>query len=188
MKKKSIIAFIVAAAVILIIGLSSLSVNKKSMEERAFIEEGEKLYNQLCISCHGENGKGEGEGNLPGTALNNQDFLSTFSDTDLYNQIKEGRDSARMPEYGSILDQSQINQLVSFIRSWQTESRVLEAPTALDGNPLNGEKLYGLYCATCHDFPPLHTLGLLYLNNWPCAADLNFHLLVNLLLYSAYPP
>lgn len=148
MEIKSLIAFIVATAVILTIVVTSLPIDKPSKEERAFIEQGEKLYNQLCLSCHGENGKGDGK--LPGTALNNQDFLNTFSDRDLYNQIKEGRVAARMPEYGSILDETQINQLVSFIRSWQTESRDLEAPTAFDGNPSNGQKLYGLYCANCH--------------------------------------
>ncbi|WP_404329244.1 c-type cytochrome [Mesobacillus maritimus] len=145
--KKTLVAFgaIVLFIIVLMIGLNF---DKPSKEEQAFIENGEKLYNQLCLACHGENGKGEGE--LPGTALNNQHFLNTYADGDLYNQIKDGRFEARMPEYGSILSETEINQLVSFIRSWQTETLKLEAPTAFDGDPLNGGKLYDLYCANCH--------------------------------------
>jgi mono/diheme cytochrome c family protein len=134
--------------ILLIILVMMLFFEIPNKEEQAFIENGERLYSQLCLACHGENGKGEGE--MPGTALNNQHFLNTYADEDIFYQIKDGRFDARMPEYGSILSETEINQLVSFIRSWQTETLTLEVPTAFDGDPLNGGKLYDLYCANCH--------------------------------------
>jgi mono/diheme cytochrome c family protein len=137
-----------AASVIFAVGLAIFVSHGPSKEERKFIEEGEKLYNQLCLACHGENGKGEGT--LAGTALNNQNYLSIYTNEDILNQIQHGRPEAMMPEYGSILEDEQISQLVSYIRSWQTKPLENQAPSALDGNPLNGQKLYNLYCANCH--------------------------------------
>lgn len=135
-------------AIMIVLIISRIIFEQSTKEERAFIEQGAKLYNQLCLNCHGENGQGEGE--LPGTNLNNRNFLNTYSNDDLYNQIMAGRVAARMPEYGSILSETEINQLVSLIRSWQTESIDLEAPTAFNGDSVNGGKLYELYCANCH--------------------------------------
>jgi len=135
-------------ALLIVLIISVLPFDHSNKEERAFIEQGEKLYSQLCLTCHGEDGKGEGE--LAGTALNNQNFLNTYSNEDIYNQIMSGRVDARMPEYGSILSETEINQLVSLIRSWQTKSLELGAPKAFGGDSANGGKLYELYCANCH--------------------------------------
>lgn len=136
--------FIAALAVI-------YGINKAFSEnkiDKVALQEGEKLYMQMCAACHGQTGKGEGA--QYGTALNDQKFLSNVSDEDLFNYVKYGRVEAFMPEYGSILKDEDINKLVLYMRYWHTEKIKLEAPKALDGNPNNGQKLYNLYCLSCH--------------------------------------
>ncbi|WP_052948882.1 c-type cytochrome [Mesobacillus campisalis] len=145
---RKIIFWLSAAGIILAVAVTAFISQMPSKEEKVYIQQGEKLYNQLCLACHGENGKGEGT--LAGTALNNQNYLSIYTNEDLSKHIEDGRPEAMMPEYGSILEKEQIGQLVSYIRSWQTKPVEMEALTAFDGDPLNGGKLFNLYCANCH--------------------------------------
>ncbi|MBM4762255.1 c-type cytochrome [Bacillus sp. B15-48] len=142
-KRISILIFLVLSLSLIILLIAPI--NRK---EQAFIDAGERLYKQTCASCHGDNGKAEGQ--FLGTALNNQLYLNTFSNEDIFLQIKEGRPEAMMPEYGSSLNEEEINQLVAFIRNWQTEKLAISAPTVFDGDSLNGKNLYSLYCANCH--------------------------------------
>lgn len=119
-----------------------------SKEEKAYVREGEKMYTQMCAACHGATGLGEGE--FPGTALNNQQFLSSVSDEDLFNYIKFGRVEAFMPEYASVLKDEDISKLAAFVRSWQKKEITFDVPDQIAGNAENGQKLYGLYCLSCH--------------------------------------
>ncbi|CAM3803579.1 c-type cytochrome [Mesobacillus zeae] len=145
--KKLAIVFTALAIIGLTVWLSPAP-DFTSKEEKAVIENGNQLYNKLCLACHGENG--EGEGKLAGTALNNQYFLSTVTNHDLENYIKTGRKEAKMPEYESVLEDKQVHDLVSFIRSWQTKTLELEAPSSIDGDRVNGKRMYNLYCMSCH--------------------------------------
>lgn len=109
---------------------------------------GEKLYLQYCLACHGETGKGEGK--RAGTAINNQHFLSSVSDEDLYNYVKFGRKDTDMHAYGTSLSDEDIHKLVVFIRHWQTEKISFEAPNVIAGDPDQGRGKYNLYCLSCH--------------------------------------
>lgn len=121
--------------------------NPKEKKDNVTIEAGEKLYMQMCASCHGDTGLGEGA--KQGTALNNQEFLNTVSDQDLYHYVKYGREGTIMPNY-EFLSDVQLNQLVAFMRDWQTEKIHFEAPETISGDIENGKKIYGLYCLSCH--------------------------------------
>jgi cytochrome c oxidase cbb3-type subunit III len=121
--------------------------NPKEKKDLVAIEAGEKLYMQMCASCHGNTGLGEGA--KQGTALNNQQFLNTVSNQDLYHYVKYGREGTIMPDYEFLSDEK-LNQLVAFMRDWQTEKINFEAPETISGNIENGEKVYGLYCLSCH--------------------------------------
>lgn len=109
---------------------------------------GEKVYNQQCLICHGETGKGEGKN--AGTAINNQHYLNTFSDKDIYNSIKFGREGTEMPAYGQSLSEKELSNVVAFIRNWQTKELEFDVPRTISGNVENGEKQYSLYCLSCH--------------------------------------
>ena len=69
---------------------------KEDTQNKDLAREGGKMYSQMCAACHGE--MGLGEGGFSGTALHNQQFLSSVSDKDLFNYIKFGRIGAYMPE------------------------------------------------------------------------------------------
>ncbi|WP_251551340.1 c-type cytochrome [Neobacillus muris] len=145
MKKLLIgIYILIMIGIVFAIGNSNLFDNENSKA----IAAGEKVYNKNCLICHGETGKGEGKN--AGTALNNQHFLNSVSDQDLYNYIKHGREGTAMPAYGPRLSDKEIKNLTVFIRNWQTEKIDLEAPKSITGSPENGEKLYSLYCLSCH--------------------------------------
>lgn len=79
--------------------------------------EGKKLFNQLCVVCHGNKGKGDG---LAGMNLNprpaNLTSSKVQSQTDgaIYWKITEGKPP--MPSYKQALTDQQRWQLVNYIR------------------------------------------------------------------------
>jgi cytochrome c oxidase cbb3-type subunit III len=135
--------------IVVTLGIIFLLFQLNPMEKKDLvaIEAGEKLYMQMCASCHGNTGLGEGA--KQGTALNNQQFLNTVSNQDLYHYVKYGRKGTIMPDYEFLSDE-QLNQLVAFMRDWQTEKIHFESPETIDGDSENGERIYGLYCLSCH--------------------------------------
>lgn len=85
-------------------------------------ERGAKLYAQNCANCHGREGKGELG---MGPALNNQDFLKAASDGFLWETIARGRgDTPMFPALKGLggvrqLSKQEIDDLVTFVRSWE---------------------------------------------------------------------
>ena len=147
MKKILIGIYILITVGIVVVVSNSGFMTKKDYKA---IEAGEKIYNQQCFACHGDDGKGEGA--KEGTSINNQQYLNSVSDKDLYNAVKFGRDNTVMPAYGSNLSDEDLKHLVAFMRNWQTKSLDQKVPDKIAGNPENGKKLYQLYCANCHGF------------------------------------
>jgi len=144
--KKILIGFyiLIIIGIIVCISNSDIFVKKNSKA----IAAGGKVYSKNCLVCHGETGKGEGLN--AGTALNNQNFLNTVSNKDLFNYVKYGRDGTGMPAYGPRLSEKDINNLVAFMRDWQTEENEFDFPKTISGNSERGEKQYNLYCLNCH--------------------------------------
>lgn len=83
---------------------------------------GSRLYGSNCAGCHGARGEG-GEG----PALNNQVFLSSATDRFMVETIGRGRRGTAMLGFNqpsptrSALSASEIEAIVSFIRSWETK-------------------------------------------------------------------
>jgi cytochrome c oxidase cbb3-type subunit 3 len=145
MKKLLIGSYILIIIIIIFCIANSHIFDRKKSDA---IAAGEKVYSKNCLICHGENGKGEGS--KGGTALNNQHFLSNVSNKDLYNYIKYGRVDTAMPAYGPRLSDKDLNNLVAYIRDWQTKDLALTAPKNISGDSDRGKKIYNLYCLTCH--------------------------------------
>ena len=94
---------------------------------------GKVLFQEKCASCHGKNargGKGSGlhfsrSSGIPITppALNNQGFLNSAPDAMLHYIILHGREQTPMPSANKLgLTKENINDLVSYIRSFQLSS------------------------------------------------------------------
>lgn len=118
---------------------------------------GKQLYQTYCASCHGENAQGgKGTGmhfsrptDIPvtATALNNQGFLHSVADEMLYFIIKYSRQGSIMPAASQLgLSRQQINDIVSYIRSFQRDDLhkdslyAEEPPTLMIESPYSFEE------------------------------------------------
>jgi mono/diheme cytochrome c family protein len=87
--------------------------------------EGKKLYTTYCSSCHGEQGKGDGAAaaSLPVKPADhtNGAAMNKLSDKFLVDVISKGGSavgkSSFMPSWGGALNESQIKDIVAYIRT-----------------------------------------------------------------------
>jgi cytochrome c oxidase cbb3-type subunit 3 len=87
---------------------------------------GQAIFSSICYACHGDNG----QGTKTAPALNSQDLLSQFDDNWFRQTIANGRPAKGMPTWGAVLSPEQINDVVAYIRAWQTSpSTTLVTPT-----------------------------------------------------------
>lgn len=79
------------------------------------IANGQRLYNWYnCAGCHGEHGGGG-----MGPSLRNPAWLNQTRDDQIFDAIAQGRPEG-MPAWGGKVPQSQIWQLVAYIKSMNT--------------------------------------------------------------------
>lgn len=80
-------------------------------------QEGQKIFQEKCVRCHGDDGSGNA---VIGKALGAADLRSADvqkkSDADFYAQIEKGK--GNMPPFGPSLDKSQIDALVAYVRAF----------------------------------------------------------------------
>ena len=110
--------------------------------EIAFAEEpvvgdaahGHTLYTEHCIKCHGADGSGEGQGTGVTTSrertflvmpasISNPGFLASAPDQMIRRVIHVGRKSSGMPSFDSKLSETDIDDLVAFVRSFEQQAR-----------------------------------------------------------------
>jgi mono/diheme cytochrome c family protein len=103
-------------------------------------DRGKEGYAVFCAGCHGDNGK---EGFAP--QLNNAGFLRAATDGYLQATIIRGRRGTAMRAFGlsghglANLHQSDINDIVAFIRQWSPDTRPLQRTEAFPGVTSNKE-------------------------------------------------
>ena len=104
----------------------------------AHVERGQQGYAVFCAGCHGDNGKG---GFAP--ELNNPGFLRAATDGYLQATIIRGRRGTAMRAFGlsghgvANLNQSEINDIVAFIRQWSPDTRPLQRTEPFPGAASN---------------------------------------------------
>jgi putative copper resistance protein D len=87
--------------------------------DTASIEEGRKLYQRHCASCHGATGKGDGSMALAGGTpanLTDETWDHGSTDGEVFVVIRDGT-SSDMESYKDRLTDKQMWQLVNYIRS-----------------------------------------------------------------------
>ncbi len=114
---------------------------------------GQRLYDHLCIRCHGIYGSGG-----IGPAIMNRDFLQAASDQYLFQTIYHGRGHSAMfgwsKDLGKLerLESEDINDLVAYIRAFQDSVLEIIYPGESTGKPEKGKTLYSKYCSECHGY------------------------------------
>ncbi len=121
-------------------------------------EVGRQLYVQNCTSCHGDFGEGG-----PNPALTNdviapistEEYLKTRDNLTLKAIISQGQPNLGMSpfsiSFGGLLDNTEIDALVTYIRSWE-ENPPVEFPPEVQTTTisLTGAEIYQDVCAQCH--------------------------------------
>jgi cytochrome c oxidase cbb3-type subunit III len=87
--------------------------------------EGKRLYQTYCTGCHGASGKGDGPAGktLPVRPADhtNSKKMNQYSDDHLFTVISKGGGSvgksAQMPAWGAVLKETQIQEVVGYIRT-----------------------------------------------------------------------
>ena len=87
--------------------------------------EGKRLYQSYCTGCHGASGKGDGPAGktLPVKPADhtNGRKMSQYSDEHLMTVISKGGasvgKSSQMPAWGAVLKETQIQEVVTYIRA-----------------------------------------------------------------------
>jgi copper transport protein len=78
------------------------------------------VYQQNCVGCHGVTGRGDGPAaqSLPGLPGDfTQAHFATHTDAELYEWIRGGKPGTAMPAFGEKLNDEQVWQVISYIRS-----------------------------------------------------------------------
>jgi mono/diheme cytochrome c family protein len=114
---------------------------------------GARLFDHLCIRCHGKGGFGG-----IGPAILNSDFLAVASDEFLYKTIAGGRSHTSMFGWAEDLGKTEkiptrdLEHLITFMRSIQDSVPEIIYPGESLGNPSRGQTLFEKYCAECHGY------------------------------------
>lgn len=110
------------------------------------IEAGKQAF-VVCGGCHGAAGAGV-QGLAP--RLNSPNWLATVSNDYLATTIREGRTGSNMVPWDGGLGEETVDNIVSYIRSWQTTEGVKLDESELQGDAETGSKLFLDICAACH--------------------------------------
>jgi mono/diheme cytochrome c family protein len=87
-------------------------------QDRALITQGQQLWSNNCMACHGVTGQG-----ISAPALNSQQFLTGVNDDQIHGIVAGGIPGTAMPawlnDYGGPLTDQQISGLVAYLRAWE---------------------------------------------------------------------
>jgi mono/diheme cytochrome c family protein len=123
-------------------------------------EIGQKLFSTNCAPCHGQFGEGGANPTRPGdiiVPISTGEFLKTRDDFTLKAIIAQGQPNFGMSPFGSSyggpLSDDEIDAVVAYIRTWESNPPVELPPeisTITTQVPLTGTDVYKDLCAQCH--------------------------------------
>jgi cytochrome c oxidase cbb3-type subunit 3/ubiquinol-cytochrome c reductase cytochrome c subunit len=89
------------------------------------------VFARECAACHGPTGSGG-----PDVHIASSDFLSAASNGFLRYAIREGRPGTAMPAFGAKLGDGGVEDVVTLLRSWQSQNATAPRPVAAKPPPL----------------------------------------------------
>ena len=122
---------------------------------------GAKLFAANCRGCHGKFGEGGPNPSFPGDMIlpiSSSEYLKTRDDATIRNIITQGQPNYGMSPFGAAnggsLSDDQIQAIVEFIRSWESNPPTTDLPAAppavFQPAELTSQQLYDGMCAQCH--------------------------------------
>lgn len=125
---------------------------KREREEK--VRRGAALFVANCARCHGA----EGYGTNRAPMLHSKYYLGQVSDSFLKHTISDGRPRTIMPAWGQDsggpLNPQEIDQLVAFIRNWETPLVEVGRTVTASGLPAasveGGQETFEWFCSECH--------------------------------------
>lgn len=127
------------------------SVELSSRQISGDTQNGERIFNSMCVGCHGQYGQGS-----VGPAVLNRDFLQAASDEFIFNSISRGRGQSAMRSWAkefqglSQLSRQEMNDVVAFIRSKENWEPDAIYTNITPGTPARGKELFESMCSGCH--------------------------------------
>jgi mono/diheme cytochrome c family protein len=119
--------------------VSYLLINQPGIES---LNNASLMYENLCQSCHGGSGKGDGEQAtkrmLQIADWSKQELLVDRSNAELETVIRAGTNNG-MPKFGIMLGENEIASLASFIRTFSINPASL--PSIINNQPLVSEQI-----------------------------------------------
>lgn len=119
----------------------------RAQDNPALVRQGEQLYNNACISCHGANLQG-----VPGRGPS----LIGAGEAAVYFQVSTGRmpavrQEAQITEKPVKFNPEEIDALGAFVQANGGGPTVPKGDLG-GGNPAQGGEMFRLNCASCHQF------------------------------------
>jgi ubiquinol-cytochrome c reductase cytochrome c subunit len=122
----------------------------QAQQDPAIVREGERIFNNTCISCHGANLEG---------VKDRGPSLVGVGEASVYFQTSTGRmpamaQSAQIPRKPRVLTPEEVDAVAAFV---QANGGGVQMPdekgAALQGeDPARGGELFRFNCASCHNF------------------------------------
>ncbi|HEY0452400.1 c-type cytochrome [Actinophytocola sp.] len=122
----------------------------QAQEDPAVVRQGEQIYNNTCITCHGQNLEGV-KGRGPSLIGIGEAAVYFQTSTGRMPAVQQGAQAAEKPP---VLTPKEIDAISAYIQA-NGGGPVLpkERGAALRGdNPARGGELFRLNCASCHNF------------------------------------
>jgi cytochrome c oxidase cbb3-type subunit 3 len=106
--------------------------------------DGEALYRNHCMVCHGADGQGG-----VGVPLSLPSFINTVDDQYLFRTVRHGRPGRVMPAFAYLGD-AQVDAIVAYVRAWGDQPAPEFSYEPVKGDSARGRALYQQHCSSCH--------------------------------------
>jgi cytochrome c oxidase cbb3-type subunit 3 len=138
--------------------LTALTTYALNLSQGSPIEAGRQLFAQNCTGCHGASGEGGPNPSRAGdmiAPISTSEFIKTRDDFTLKAIISQGQPEAGMSPFGASfggsLEEDQIDAIVAFLRSWESNPPVLPPPEVVNVQPsATAPDIYKNICSRCH--------------------------------------